>query len=523
MKNLMLFFVLFFLVISCSKETDSETPTPTPTVKYTLTITAGSGGSVDITGGEYEKGTSVTVTADPNAGYEFEKWSDDNTDNPRTIVVNSNTSLEAQFKEQPTYFVSKAPSSYSDLNRNSGELINQYFFPGFYLTDDYFEENIKIEGHRGFGSDGIFFDYDGDNLLDYFGFFTNFDPNWGVNTGKLVLVRDILNEKEIISFDTEIKLVTKFELNDFNNDGSYEILMAAQNGHSNGNGNFGNEISPKIYSLDPLANLTVYDFQEDMGIHDMSSGDVDNDGDIDILFWRYNTAQAPNVDTNEPLSIPILYLNDGAGTFTRKDPYETFNGLLEIVNTSNQYVVLGMELFDVNGDGFLDIVSGSTLNNTVYNGTFAPDYSRIYWGDGSGNFDLENFTDLVDTSISGKNFQYPSVLGFGFFDIDNNGLMDIFSTVTPDYAGFVVQCFLQKEDRVFEEATSSIFDEYSLVHTSGNAVDGDFPNFYNIRFYDIDNDGDFDLIPDGVGSWGGHDYSDNLHWKNEGGILRLNK
>jgi len=520
MKNLITLITLSFLILSCSK--DTETPVPTPAIKYTLTITAGNGGSVDTTGGNYENGTSITITATADSGYEFEKWSDGNTENPRTIVVNSNMTLEAQFIEQLIYFVNKSPT-YSNLNMNSGELINQYYFPGFYLTDDYFEENIKVEGHRGFGSDGVFFDYNGDNLLDYFGFFTNFEPNWGVNSGKLVLVSDILNEKEIILYDTEIKLVTKFELNDFNNDGAYEILMAAQNGHSNGNGDFGNEISPKIYSLDASANLTVYDFQEEMGVHDMSSGDVDNDGDIDILFWRYNTAQAPNVNTNEPLSIPILYLNDGAGSFTRKDPYETFNGLLEIVNTSNQYVVLGMELFDVNEDGFLDIVSGSTLNNTVYNGTFAPDYSRIYWGDGSGNFDLENFTDLVDTSISGKNYSYPNVLGFGFLDIDNNGLMDVFVTTTPDYAGFIVQCFLQKEGKVFEEVTTTVFDEYSMVHTSGNAVDGDFPNFYNIRFHDIDNDGDFDLIPDGVGSWGGFKYSSNLHWKNEGGILRIYK
>ena len=95
MKNLISLITLSFLILSCSK--DTETPVPTPAIKYTLTITAGNGGSVDKTGGQFEKGTSVTVTANPDTGYEFEKWSDNNKDNPRTIVVKSDLDLTANF------------------------------------------------------------------------------------------------------------------------------------------------------------------------------------------------------------------------------------------------------------------------------------------------------------------------------------------------------------------------------------------------------------------------------------------
>ena len=94
MNRLTLFSLLIFF--SCSKE-DSE-DTPTETIKYTVSITAGEGGIVSTSGGEYEKGTSLTISATANTGYEFEKWSDDNTENPRTITINSNLLLEAQFR-----------------------------------------------------------------------------------------------------------------------------------------------------------------------------------------------------------------------------------------------------------------------------------------------------------------------------------------------------------------------------------------------------------------------------------------
>ena len=38
-----------------------------------------------------------TLNAIPNFGYTFEKWSDDNSDNPRTVIVTSDTSFTAMF------------------------------------------------------------------------------------------------------------------------------------------------------------------------------------------------------------------------------------------------------------------------------------------------------------------------------------------------------------------------------------------------------------------------------------------
>lgn len=66
--------------------------------KYTLTVDAGTGGTVS-GGGTYEHGTSVTITATPNSGYKFFKWSDGYPNATRTITVTDNKSLTAIFEE----------------------------------------------------------------------------------------------------------------------------------------------------------------------------------------------------------------------------------------------------------------------------------------------------------------------------------------------------------------------------------------------------------------------------------------
>ncbi len=65
---------------------------------YTLSISAGANGSVNTAvNGQKEAGTEVEIEATPNTFYEFVEWSDGNTDNPRTVTMNSNVTLTAQF------------------------------------------------------------------------------------------------------------------------------------------------------------------------------------------------------------------------------------------------------------------------------------------------------------------------------------------------------------------------------------------------------------------------------------------
>ena len=65
---------------------------------YSVQVTAAEGGTIEGQSGEYKEGETVEFKAVPADGYYFTKWSDGNTDNPRTIIVfTSDISLTAKF------------------------------------------------------------------------------------------------------------------------------------------------------------------------------------------------------------------------------------------------------------------------------------------------------------------------------------------------------------------------------------------------------------------------------------------
>ena len=92
-------FLILFAYISCSESTDDETSSNTDSVTYSVEISAASGGTVDNSGGSFDSGSTLTVTATPNSGYAFINWSDGTTDNPKELNINSNLTLTANFEE----------------------------------------------------------------------------------------------------------------------------------------------------------------------------------------------------------------------------------------------------------------------------------------------------------------------------------------------------------------------------------------------------------------------------------------
>jgi len=67
-------------------------------VTYTLTVVSNAEQGTVSGGGVYVAGTTATVQAFPNTGFLFDKWNDENTDNPRTLTMNSDITLVAFFK-----------------------------------------------------------------------------------------------------------------------------------------------------------------------------------------------------------------------------------------------------------------------------------------------------------------------------------------------------------------------------------------------------------------------------------------
>jgi uncharacterized repeat protein (TIGR02543 family) len=81
------------------------------TFSVTALVAAGSEGKGSVTGGgDYVNNTQATLEANPNPGYIFVKWNDDNTSNPRTFTVTGRTTYTAEF----------AINSYTvNVNRNN--------------------------------------------------------------------------------------------------------------------------------------------------------------------------------------------------------------------------------------------------------------------------------------------------------------------------------------------------------------------------------------------------------------------
>ena len=67
-------------------------------IYHDVAISAGDGGTVNESGGRLAEGTTLTLTATPAEGHHFVKWSDDVTDNPRSLTVGKeDITLAAEF------------------------------------------------------------------------------------------------------------------------------------------------------------------------------------------------------------------------------------------------------------------------------------------------------------------------------------------------------------------------------------------------------------------------------------------
>lgn len=89
-------FFIFFLFVTCSKDD--------PIIQYSLTIevTPSQGGSVSNSSGIYDTGETISLLATPSPEYVFKNWSGgaSGTNNPITIVMNSNKNITANFEKK---------------------------------------------------------------------------------------------------------------------------------------------------------------------------------------------------------------------------------------------------------------------------------------------------------------------------------------------------------------------------------------------------------------------------------------
>ena len=200
--------------------------------------------------------------------------------------------------------------------------------------------------------------------------------------------------------------------------------------------------------------------------HGCAAGDLNNDGDLDILVLDSKTAS-------------YVLINDGTGKFMQGRA-----GIPADLNRPT--AVFSVEVLDIDKDGYNDFIvgGGETHQPTV-----------IYWGLGNGYFSDGRATMLP--AVSG--WQNP--LSFAVADIDGDGTTEIVisrtkgEAGTPDfYKGFYVQV-LRLNGRATTDVTTSIA---ATLNASAAAVvkdQGGAPTWIEwVWLADYDGDGKKDLI-----------------------------
>jgi len=254
--------------------------------------------------------------------------------------------------------------------------------------------------------------------------------------------------------------------------------------------------------------FTEIDVIPETQYHGFASGDLDNDGDLDLFFGQPESGFA---------------MNDGSGNFTWYSVDEKIsNYFAENTEQDGPYGVGTVEILDVNQDGNLDIVVGGAYADADY------DYMlmgpTILWGDGSSNYDYDNKTEIwgfgeKPTMPDGSNVDNNDDISFG--DIDNDGYLDVVLTYirqidndpnnngNPSYKS-VLQIFKGGENNEFTDVTNE--------WTSNPLILLDFPVTW-VLVRDVDNNGMIDIVESekvlsGAGGW-----RNSIRWEWNGSSL----
>jgi enediyne biosynthesis protein E4 len=395
-----------------------------------------------------------------------------------------------------------------------------------------------------------FFDYDQDDWLDIF-----FVNGWrvdGFKKGEEPVCHLFKNNRDGTFTDVTEKAGLARSgwgqaccIGDYNNDGWNDLFITyfGQNAlyRNNGNGTF-TDVTEKAGLLQSR--------------NRWNSGcaflDYDRDGQLDLFVANYidfdfKTAPLPEVAGCVYKGIQvacgppglqggknILYHNNGDGTFT--DVSEK-SGMWDTIGTFG----LSVAAADLNNDGWPDIyVANDSTAATLYmnqkDGTFkdmAIEAGVAYSPDGKpqagmgvsvGDFNRDGLPDVVKTNFAGdtdslylnlgddtfEDNTYQAGLGMntrylgwgvGFFDMDNDGWLDILMSnghVYPEVDGTEVDAPYAQHKYLYRNLRNGQVED---VTSLGGPGINELAAARGCAFGDFDNDGDIDIVVNCVNSY----------------------
>lgn len=363
---------------------------------------------VEQTKATMEYGKQVKLVAIPSDGAIFKGWSGDASGNDREIIVqiDKDSDITASF-EVPVH-------TYPLPNLNQPSVMLKRFYPDRFTN--------KITTYAG---NMLTLDYNQDGYPDLITSFTNDEIKapirFYLGTSDGALIPDPINDRKIIGLDECRKII----YGEYNGDGIADICIISHG--------FDFPPFPGDYPLILLSKPdgTYFDvrFPEFVGFyHGGCAGDFDNDGDSDIFF-------SDSFNKNS-----VFLINDGLGNFTATQ---------KIVPNTESTVTT--ELFDINKDGYLDLVLSRP--------------ARVIWGNG------ETFADNEISFLPKMRNGCEEILDFTFYDVDADGNEEVIVSATD--INYEIMWEIQILDYVnddFIDVTENYFDNNENFHTNDGTL-----------------------------------------------------
>ncbi|NVJ86906.1 MAG: VCBS repeat-containing protein [Algoriphagus sp.] len=191
-------------------------------------------------------------------------------------------------------------------------------------------------------------------------------------------------------------------------------------------------------------------------ISDLEFGDVDNDGDLDIILADWGPGS--NMENNGGRT--MLWLNDGNGKFEDATASQMPDILIQFS--------WDLEFIDFDNDFDLDIAISCKRCGT----------SRLFVNDGTGKFE-----DKYLLPAYTNNYEFEAI------DINQDGYLDLVTVNDGEIVGQVSwsrreHIFLNDSAKGFIDATAQLWQDPDNIGEDDN----------NVAFLDFDSDGDPDFI-----------------------------
>ena len=207
--------------------------------------------------------------------------------------------------------------------------------------------------------------------------------------------------------------------------------------------------------------------------HNAAVGDIDGDGDVDILVANHGGDWIPG---------PYFLMNDGEASFVADT-----SGLPDRMEAEWERWPWAVQLADLDNDGHLDLLAGASS-------FLSSDESFVYWGSAAGEYRDEDVTVLAMPGFIAA-YGDGAVISTALHDFNGDGRTDILLGGYDDGSGALgrpprrgAQLLVNEGGRVFVDETrrrlgSSAWSESVESWHLGH------------RFFDFNGDGTVDIVP----------------------------